>query len=250
MDDTLTALAEDLQAADSAVALTGAGLSTASGIPSFRGEDGIWGEEFDPQSFHRRRFRRDPGGFWEDRLRLQERMLPEDVAPNAAHNALARLEREGPLTAVITQNTDGLHAEAGTERLIELHGNARRVVCGDCGTQWDAEWAFDLVEDGDGPPTCECGGIYKPDVVLFGEDLTPEALSTARELVADSDVLIVAGSSLQVQPAASLPARRDGATLAVINYDLTPFTASADYDFRADVTEVLPALADAVCGEG
>ena len=249
MDDALAALADDLRAADSAVALTGAGLSTASGIPSFRGEDGIWGEEFDPQSFHLRRFRRDPEGFWTDRVRLQERMLPDDVAPNAGHEALARLEREGSLTAAITQNTDGLHATAGTERLIELHGNARRVVCDDCGTQRDAEWAVALVADGDGPPTCECGGIYKPDVVLFGEDLDPAALSTARELVADSDVLVVAGSSLQVQPAASLPAQRDGASLAVVNYELTPFTASAEYDFRADVTEVLPALAQAVCGE-
>lgn len=245
MDDDIAALAADLQAADSAVALTGAGLSTASGIPSFRGDDGIWNDEFDPQSFHISRFERDPEGFWADRRRLHETMIPDDVEPNSAHEALVNLEACGALSAVITQNTDSLHAEAGTNRLLELHGNAQRVVCHCCGQTRDAEWAFDLVGNNNGPPTCQCGGIYKPDVVLFGEQLPP-VLSEAYELVADSEVLLVAGSSLQVHPAASLPAERQGATLAVVNFDPTPFTPNADYDIRADVTDVLPALADTV----
>lgn len=247
MDDLIAALAADLRAADSTVALTGAGLSTASGIPSFRGDNGIWGEEFDPQSFHISRFERDPASFWTDRRRLHERMVPDDVAPNKAHHALARLEDYGALSAVITQNTDGLHAAAGTDRLLELHGSAQEVVCHRCGDRRDAEWAFEIVDRGNEPPTCSCDGIYKPAVVLFGEELPRETLAEARQLVADCDLLIVAGSSLQVHPAASLPAERQGATLAVINFDLTPFSESADYDFRADVTEVLPAVDEAVC---
>ena len=249
MDDQIAALAADMRAAESAVALTGAGLSTASGIPSFRGDDGIWGKAFDPQSFHISRFERDPAGFWTDRRRLHERMIPDDVAPNAAHRALARLEDCGALSAVITQNTDGLHAAAGTDRLLELHGTAKEVVCHRCGERRGADWAFELVGRGEGPPTCSCGGVYKPAVVLFGEELPRDTLAEARQLVADCDVLIVAGSSLQVHPAASLPADRDGARLAVINFDLTPFSESADYDLRADVTDVLPALAEAVCEE-
>jgi NAD-dependent deacetylase len=248
-DNRIAALTNELRAADTAVALTGAGLSTASGIPSFRGEGGIWNEEFDPQSFHISRFERDPEGFWVDRLRLHRAMIPESVEPNSAHDALVRLEQCGTLSAVITQNTDGLHAVAGTDHLLELHGTAQRVVCHRCGETRDSDWAFELVDDGEGPPTCQCGGYYKPDVVLFGEQLPPAVLAEARELVANCDVLIVAGSSLQVHPAASLPADRQGATLAIINFDTTPFSATASYDIRADVTEVLPALAAAVCGE-
>jgi NAD-dependent deacetylase len=249
MDDLTTALAADFRAADSAVSLTGAGVSTASGIPSFRGDDGIWNDEFDPQSFHISRFERDPEGFWVDRRRLHEAMIPDDVGPNSAHDALVDLEQCGALSAVITQNTDGLHAAAGTDHLLELHGNAQRVICHRCGDTRDVDWAFELVEAGEGPPTCHCGGVYKPDVVLFGEQLPPAVLAEARQLVADSDLLIVAGSSLQVHPAASLPAERQGATLAVINFDSTPFSANADYDIRADVTELLPALAEAVCDD-
>lgn len=248
-DDRIAGLADELRAADTAVALTGAGLSTASGIPPFRGKDGIWNKQFDPQSFHISRFERDPEGFWLDRLRLHEAMVPDDVEPNCAHDALVRLEQCDELSAVSTQNTDGLHAAAGTDRLLELHGNAQRVVCHRCGETRNAGWAFELVDDGEGPPTCHCGGYYKPDVVLFGEQLPPEVLAEARRLVATSDVLIVAGSSLQVHPAASLPAERQGATLAIVNFDPTPFSASATYDIRADVTEVLPALAAAVCDE-
>lgn len=249
MDERIKALAADLQAAESAVVLTGAGLSTASGIPSFRGDDGIWDTEFDPESFHISRFERDPAGFWTDRRRLHERMIPDDVTPNAAHHALARLEDCGALSAVVTQNTDGLHAAAGTDQLLELHGTARAVSCHRCGDRREASWAFAVVDRGEGPPTCSCGGVYKPAVVLFGEELPRETLAEARRLVADCDVLVVAGSSLQVQPAASLPADRADATLAVINFDLTPFTQSAEYDLRADVTEVLPAVAEQVCGE-
>jgi NAD-dependent deacetylase len=247
MDDVIRSLATDIRTAETTVALTGAGVSTASGMPSFRGDDGIWGDEFDPDTFHIRRFETDPVGFWADRVRLRERMQPEAAGPNAAHNAFARLQACGALSAVITQNTDGLHTAAGTRRVLELHGNARRVVCQRCGERRDAEWAFEVAKGSGDPPTCSCGGIYKPAVVLFGEALDPALVRDARRRVANSDLLLVAGTSLQVDPAASLPAQRQGATLAVINLETTPLTANADYDIREDVTDVLPKIAKAAC---
>lgn len=242
------AVAEALVAADTAAALTGAGVSTASGVPSFRGEDGIWGTRFDPAAFRIGRLDRDPAGFWRDRLGLHETMFPGDVAPNAAHEALARLERCGALDAVVTQNTDGLHADAGTDRLVELHGNARRTVCRDCDARFDAEPVRERVRGGECPPRCpDCGGVLKPDVVLFGERLPRATLSEAKGLAADSDVFLAVGSSLQVEPAASVPelVGPDG-TLVLVNFEETRYSGQADYEFRADVTEILPRIADAV----
>ncbi|WP_331234964.1 NAD-dependent deacylase [Natronorarus salvus] len=244
MDDPLDRLADAILDGKETVVLTGAGVSTASGIPDFRGEGGIWGREFDPASFHRRRFDRDPEGFWDDRLRLHERLFPEEVAPNAAHEALATLESNGHLDAVITQNTDGLHAAAGSGTVIELHGNAARVVCESCGDRSSADEAFECVRAGGSPPTCPCGGVHKPDVVLFGESLPREAIERARGYATDCDVFLAIGSSLTVEPAASLPriASRNGAFCAVVNLERTPMSGRADLDLRADVTEVLPAL--------
>lgn len=245
---TLESLAADLRAADRAVALTGAGVSAASGIPTFRGEDGVWGDEFDPDDFRHGRFRRDPAGFWRDRLALHEAMYAADPEPNAAHRALAALEADGSLDAVLTQNTDGLHAEAGGT-VVELHGNARRVVCPDCGRTADAAPARERARDGELPPRCEsCGGALKPDVVLFGERLPREALGESRRLAAAADAFLAVGSSLTVDPAASLP-RECGGTLAVVNYDRTRHDDRAEYVFREDVTELLPDLAALVAGE-
>lgn len=243
-------LAEELREAETAAALTGAGVSAASGVPTFRGDDGIWGDRFDPVDFRFARFRSDPAGFWTDRLELREVMRPDDLAPNAAHRALTDLESSGVLDAVITQNTDGLHADAGTGRLVELHGSARRVACQECGRRRPADPVFERARDGVLPPTCgDCGGVYKPDVVLFGESLPEDALPEARRLARESDVFLAAGSSLTVDPAASLPriAARDG-TLAVVNLDPTPHDGRANYCFRADVTELLSELADRLAG--
>lgn len=251
-DERVDAIAEQLRTAGTAVALTGAGVSTASGVPTFRGEDGIWNGEFDPASFRIGRFETDPGGFWADRIDLHDAMFPDRVAPNAAHDALARLEDGGVLDAVITQNTDGLHAAAGTDRVIELHGSSERVVCRDCGRRTDAGPVRNRVRDGERPPRCEaCGGVLKPDVVLFGEQLPREALVDARRLAADSDVFLAVGSSLTVEPAASLPrtAAGSGATLVVVNLDRTAVSDRAEYDFRADVTDVLPRLVDEALAE-
>lgn len=247
-DDRLAALAADLHAADRAVALTGAGVSAASGIPTFRGADGVWGGEFDPDDFRYDRFVRDPAGFWRDRLELHEAMYAADPEPNAAHRALADLEADGPLDAVLTQNTDGLHAEAGGT-VVELHGNARRVICSDCGRTADAAPARERARDGELPPRCEsCDGALKPDVVLFGERLPDEALGEARRLAAAADVFLAVGSSLTVDPAASLPRECDG-TLAVVNYDRTRHDDRAEYVFREDVTDLLPELASMVAGQ-
>jgi len=248
-DETLAAVAEALRTAGSAVALTGAGVSTASGIPSFRGEDGVW-ERHDPTDFHRRRLDADPAGFWDDRLSLREAIYGDvDPDPNAAHEALTALESAGHLDAVLTQNVDGLHDDAGTDRVVELHGTHRRVVCDDCGHRRDAEPVFEAAaEDGDLPPRCDCGGVYRPDVVLFGEPMPDAAMNEAQRLARDSDVFLAAGSSLSVQPASLLPkiAAEAGSTLVVINYEETPRDAAAAHVLRADVTQVLPAIVERV----
>jgi NAD-dependent deacetylase len=247
MDDDVVAVAEALTAADGAAVLTGAGVSTASGIPSFRGEDGIWNAEFDPADFRIDRFRTDPTGFWDDRLDLYEHMYGDEVAPNDAHLALARLEAQGVIDAVVTQNTDGLHDAAGTNRLVELHGNASRAVCTDCEETVPVERAFESVRDGATPRCPDCEGLLKPDVVLFGEQLSHSTYHVARRLARESDVFLAVGSSLTVEPAASLPAEAsERGELAVINLDPTEKDHLAHYLLRGDATEVLPAIVDEV----
>ena len=247
-DERIEAVATALTEADHAVALTGAGVSTASGIPDFRSEGGIW-DRFDPAEFRYSRFQRDPAGFWEQRAALHETVYGADIEPNVAHEALARLETRGVLDALVTQNIDGLHAAAGSERVIELHGNADRVVCVDCGQRRPVEQAQERVETGNLPPRCaDCGGTLKPDVVLFGEQLPEGALQRAREYTRAADVFLAVGSSLTVEPAASLPrvAHRNGATLVIVNLESTAVSRVAEYDLRMDVTDALPQLVAAV----
>jgi NAD-dependent deacetylase len=251
-EGTVRSLARAIRGADSTVALTGAGISTASGVPDFRGSGGVW-EEHDPRDFHITRFERDPAGFWSDRLDLFETMYGDrEIEPNPAHEALARLESVGELDALVTQNTDGLHGDAGSEDVIELHGNGSRVVCRACGERADAESARERVRSGETPSRCECSGIYKPDVVLFGEDLPENALARAEILAERADVFLAAGSSLTVEPAASLPRRAadNGATLAIVNLDPTPVSDRAAYDLRVELIDALPRVAEAVLDDG
>jgi NAD-dependent deacetylase len=266
-DEALDRLAAALVEGPTAMAFTGAGVSAASGIPTFRGADGVWGEAFDPDEFHRRRFDADPAGFWRDRLALHEHMYGDwaaggdgdgeappvpgsgtagGPAPNAAHRALAELESLGVLDGVVTQNTDGLHAAAGSST-VELHGSAARVACEACGDRSPAGPAFAAARAGELPPRCDCGGVLKPDVVLFGEQLPDGRLSEASSMARRSAVCLAAGSSLTVEPAATVPrlAARVG-TLAVVNLESTPLDDVADYVLRRDVTEVLPAISAAV----
>jgi NAD-dependent deacetylase len=246
VDAALASVADALVDGAGTMALTGAGVSTASGVPSFRGDDGIWNREFDPNDFHYSRFLRDPAGFWEDRLRLQKAMFPGEIEPNAAHHALAALEERGVLRGVATQNTDGLHRAAGQGTLAELHGNASQVACGACGETREADPVFDRARDGDRPPRCDCGGVYKPDVVLFGETLDPETLAHAEDMAMASETVLAVGTSLQVEPAASLAGLGD--RLVVVNFDETAYSDRADYDLRADVTTALPRLVELVDG--
>jgi NAD-dependent deacetylase len=247
MDREFRFAAQAIHEAHSTVAMTGAGVSTASGIPDFRGDDGLW-ETHDPSDFHLSRFERAPGEFWRDRLDLREDLHEADPEPNAAHAALADLESQGYLDALITQNIDGLHHAAGSEEIIEIHGSGERVVCRDCGRRAPAEPVRERVRDGDCPPRCECDGVLKPDVVLFGEQLPEHALLRSHALAEKSDIFLVAGSSLTVEPAASLPhtAADNGATTIVVNLDRTPLAERADYDLRMDVTDALPRLERAV----
>ncbi len=234
--------------ADQAVVLTGAGVSTASGIPDFRSEDGIW-TEYDPGEFHISRFHADPEGFWRKRVELVEELFGDGVAPNAAHEAIAALESAGHVDALVTQNIDGLHQEAGSDDPIELHGNGSRVVCTECNRRGGMDPIMDRVRGGEVPPRCErCGGVLKPDVVLFGEQLPEHALLRAHAKAERADAFVVVGSSLTVEPAASLPrtAVDRGATLVIVNLDPTPLSDRAEYDFREDVIEALPRLVEAV----
>lgn len=248
-DEAIRELADEIAAGSHGVAFTGAGVSTASGIPDFRSEGGVW-DRFDQRDFHYRRFLAEPGAYWADRLEMREELY-EGVAvePNPAHEAIATLESEGHVEAVITQNVDGLHAAAGSENVIRLHGTSDRVSCQDCGERYPADRATEWAEAGELPPRCPaCDGVLKPDTVLFGEQLPAGALQSARRHARDADVFVAAGSSLTVEPAASLPAigKRNGATLAIVNLESTGLTGRADYDIRADVTEALPALVDAI----
>lgn len=243
----IEAVAAAIRDAETIVAMSGAGVSTASGIPDFRGDDGLW-ERHDPMDFHIDRFRSDPAGFWEDRVDLQAAIFDdESIAPNGAHVALAELEKAGHLDTLITQNIDGLHQEAGSEEVVEIHGSAARVACQDCGHRFDADPVIDRARDGELPPTCrECGGTLKPDTVLFGEQLPDHALMRSQAAAQDADLFLVVGSSLTVEPAASLPlvAANRGATLVLANLESTPASGQADFDFRADVTDVLPRITD------
>lgn len=247
-DRRLRFAARAVRSADTVVAMTGAGVSTASGIPDFRGEEGLW-TEHEPMDFHISRFENDPAGFWTDRMSLAEELFADDVRPNAAHEALADLEAADHLDAVLTQNVDGLHQAAGTEEVIEVHGNGSRVVCRECPWHGEMESVRERVESGELPPRCErCDGILKPDTVLFGEPLPDHTLFRAHALAERSDAFLAVGTSLSVEPAASLPtiAGDTGATLVVANLDRTPISGRAEYDFREDVTEVLPQLRDAI----
>ena len=250
MDD-LERLAADIRRADTVVAFTGAGISAPSGVPTFRGDDGVW-KHFDEGQFTYGRFQRNPEGFWADRLELQRVMFDGEFEPNPAHEALAAMGTAGHLEAILTQNTDGLHADAADSvssdssetTLLELHGNARRVRCSDCGRRTDGDPVFERAADGDIPPTCDCGGVYKPDVVLFGEQLPGAVIQRARALARESDVFLAIGSSLVVEPAASLPrlAASPETTVGIVNLESTPVDSTADLVCRADVTTVLPQL--------
>ena len=246
MNPEIRQLAGWLKDAERAVALTGAGVSTDSGIPDFRSPDsGLW-TQTDPEavaSVHG--FRNDPEGFYEFWAWRFNKL--KDAQPNAAHHLLAQLEQQGLIRAVITQNIDGLHRDAGSQLVHEVHGTYRRGVCVDCGRAMSIEDVFEQVEARDLPYCEHCNGLMKPDVVLFGEML-PEAFMDAEADAARSDLLIALGSSLEVHPVAGLVSRAkdSGARVAVVNRDPTPYDDLADVVIHSDLGPIVTELADAL----
>jgi NAD-dependent deacetylase len=240
---TIERAAELMAAAERGVVLTGAGISAESGIPTFRGEGGLW-TQYDPVKVASiERFLEDPAAYWTVAKERGPAVLA--AQPNPGHYALAGLEQTGHLVAVVTQNTDGLHQDAGSRRVIELHGSGRTVQCLDCGTR-ESRADVQLRLEFQMPPQCRiCGGkLLKPTVVLFGEPMPAEAMDQSRELAEKADVMMVVGSSLAVYPAADLPllAVRAGAPLIIVNAEPTPYDRIADVVIHGLSGEVLPEL--------
>ena len=228
--------------AESTVFFRGAGVSTASGIPDFRSSDGLYNSDNDegesPEyKLHRRYLNAHPEKFFDFYRRC---MIYPDACPNEAHKSLAALERLGFLSAVITQNIDGLHRDAGSDNVIELHGSVHRNYCVSCGKRY----TFVKMIYSEGVPRCDaCGGIVRPDVTLYGEALDSYYFDCAVEAINDADLLIVGGTSLRVSPAADLVAAFEG-TLVIINRDPTPFDYCAELVIRDPIEAVLPELID------
>ncbi len=250
MDEALARAAALIRGSRYLVALTGAGISTPSGIPDFRSEgSGLWAI-YDPMEVASIwAFSRRPEAFFEW-VRPLARMILE-AQPNPAHYALARLEAAGFLKTLITQNIDELHQKAGSRRVIEVHGHLREATCIRCYQKVPAAPHLEaFLRDGTIPRCARCGGVLKPDIILFGEQLPARAFLMAQQEARRSDVFLVAGSSLEVAPAGDLPilAKAHGARLILINLSPTAADRYADIRIWGDVAEVLPRLVDAVLG--
>jgi NAD-dependent deacetylase len=242
--DRVQQLAELIRAADSVVALTGAGISVPSGIPDFRSPGtGLW-RNVDPMKVaHIDAWRADPQQFW--RFYGQRFHILGDKEPNGAHAALVEMERRGLLDAVVTQNIDRLHRRAGQKRLIEVHGSIDTSSCLSCGERYGlAEVQRRMEAAEDGVPRCDCGKPLKPDVVLFGEWLPEDALQEAFALASAADVLLCVGTSLEVYPVAQLPdlTKQGGGKVALVTKGPTPWDDRAEVKLDTDVVEDLQAL--------
>ena len=216
----------------------GAGVSTESGIPDFRSVDGLYSQKFEypPERIISHSFYlRDPEYFFRF---YREKMMPLGFEPNITHKVLARWEDEGKLSAVVTQNIDGLHQKAGSRRVYELHGSVLRNYCTVCGKFHSAEY----VRDAEGVPVCACGGIVKPDVVLYEEGLDQETVEGSAAAIQEADMLIVAGTSLTVYPAAGLINYYGGNRLVLINRDTTPYDSFADLVIHDSLGKVFSQL--------
>lgn len=239
------------------VAFTGAGISTESGIPDFRSPGGVW-TRYDPRDFTFSRYVSSP----EVRRRswdMRREFWASDPRPNPAHLALARLEQAGRLDAVVTQNIDGLHQAAGNTRVIELHGTARDVMCigrapaggtpSGCGFRTPTTWAFERIDSGEADPSCpSCEGLLKSATVSFGQNLFPGVIEEAHARALAADLVVAIGSSLQVYPAAGIPAAAvsNGVPVVIVNDEPTPFDDAAAAVVRGRAGEVLPPAIDAV----
>ena len=220
------------------VAFTGAGVSTESGIPDFRSVDGLYNQKFEypPETIISHSFyERKPEYFFRF---YREKMLPLGFEPNITHNTFAKWEAEGKMLAVVTQNIDGLHQKAGSRRVYELHGSVLRNYCTRCGKFHTAEF----IRDSEGIPRCSCGGIVKPDVVLYEEGLDADVIEKSVGAIATCDLLIVAGTSLTVYPAAGFVNYYRGNRLVLINRDATPYDHFADLVIHESLGDVFSKL--------
>ncbi len=248
--DGLTRIGAALRESRRGVAFTGAGISTESGIPDFRSPGGVW-SRYQPVLYPD--FLADPAArerYW--RMKHEAWGAYAGVGPNAGHEALVRLEQADRLVGVITQNIDALHQQAGSRHVVELHGTDRAVACVQCGQRYEAGPVHERVEQGESVPQCDaCGGWLKPATISFGQNLDPEVLDEAVRLAGQADVFLAIGSSLVVQPAASLPvqAKQAGAFLVILNGTETPLDTVADVVIHAPIGETLTHLADAVLTE-
>jgi NAD-dependent deacetylase len=216
----------------------GAGVSTESGIPDFRSVDGLYNQKFEypPEKIISHSFyERDPEYFYRF---YREKMMPLGYEPNITHRVLARWEQEGKLLAVVTQNIDGLHQKAGSKNVLELHGSVLRNFCQRCGKFYDASF----VRNCDSIPLCSCGGVVKPDVVLYEEGLNEDTIEQSVCAIMEADLLIVAGTSLTVYPAAGLIHYYRGNRLVLINRDVTPYDHRANLCFHQSLGEIFKQL--------
>ena len=238
MDSKIETLKTWIEASDNIVFFGGAGVSTESGIPDFRSVDGLYHQQFEypPETILSHTFfYQQPDYFYRF---YRQKMLPLEAQPNAAHKKLAELEQAGKLRAVITQNIDGLHQKAGSRNVLELHGSIWRNYCTRCGKFYPPEFIRDCA----GVPRCDCGGVVKPDVVLYEEGLSEDVLHRAVHAIFEADVLIVGGTSLTVYPAAGLIRYYRGSKLVLINRDETPYDTAADLVLRDPIGQVFAQL--------
>jgi NAD-dependent deacetylase len=233
------------------VVLTGAGISTPSGIPDFRSRDsGLW-ERYDPMAVASlTSFRYNPEDFFQWVAPLVRCIV--DAQPNKAHVALAELENQGHVQAIITQNIDALHHRAGSKSVFEIHGHLREACCVCCFKRFEThDLIMKFLEDGTLPLCSECGGVLKPNIVLYGEQLPADIIRAAVEALEKADLILVVGSSMEVTPAATLPiaALNRGAKMIIINHDPTYLDERANVIFNEDVATILPKIAEEVLRE-
>lgn len=247
IDTTIDTVRDWLRSAKRIVVLTGAGISTESGLQDFRGPQGLWTKDPDAEKLSDIRYYMSDAAIrrkaWLQRLEMLARM----AEPNRGHLALVELERRGTLRAVITQNIDGLHQAAGTspDLLVEVHGTVRRVRCMQCAWKGPMEETLARVRAGEADPPClECGGILKSDTISFGQPLVPAVISHAMRAAETADLLLAVGTSLQVYPVAgAVPVAHDaGARVVILNGEPTPFDELADAVLGGSIGDVLPRL--------
>jgi NAD-dependent deacetylase len=234
MDEKIEKLKNIIAESDNIVFFGGAGVSTESGIPDFRSVDGLYNQEwkYPPETILSRSFfDRNPEEYYRFH---RAKLVVDGVKPNRAHLRLAELEREGKLKAVITQNIDGLHQAAGSKNVLELHGSILRAYCSRCRKSYDA----DVINHGTGVPRCSCGGVIRPDIVLYEETLDDDTVSSAIRYIRNADVLIIGGTSLNVYPAAGLINYYKGNKLILVNLSSTPYDSYADLVIHEKIGEV------------